>query len=421
MASNIPKERIRLIREPEAAALAYGIGKQQMGKGEEEELILVFDLGGGTFDVSILEVGGGIFEVIATGGNNMLGGSDFDAKIAQYFSKQIMSHGCVKNYWKEAGDVADAMVTCAEQVRIALSNTREVILALPLSSEGWLESPSTIKKDIILSVTPGDEDFADISEAGTSNSTHVICKFSRKAMETMCLDEFLALLRPVREVAILGGALLPGDASPSALEALLQMEEEMELDLAQNVNRFDTFFDEGGEAKDNKDNDISEEMLLQLKQFDLKDEKKKQQRGRKRARNLQKDERKFREQKRKADENARKNIKSASTNSNVKVRDGIKGRRITQVVLVGGATRMPAIGRLLASVTGVVPQKTVNPDEAVALGCAVQVGILDGINTDLQVLSPIEAAMMRALAKKRGVEVEEEDDDFDEFTEEVFY
>jgi molecular chaperone DnaK (HSP70) len=49
---------------------------------------------------------------------------------------------------------------------------------------------------------------------------------------------------------------------------------------------------------------------------------------------------------------------------------------------------------------GVVPQKTVNPDECVALGCPVQVGILDGINTDLQVLSPIEAAMMRALAKE---------------------
>mmetsp|Transcript_11533 Transcript_11533/g.17451 ORF Transcript_11533/g.17451 Transcript_11533/m.17451 type:complete len:87 (-) Transcript_11533:449-709(-) len=86
---------------------------------------------------------------------------------------------------------------------------------------------------------------------------------------------------------------------------------------------------------------------------------------------------------------------------------------------------MPAIGRLLASVTGVVlPQKTVNPDKAVALGYAVQVGILDGINTELQVLSPIaiEAAMMRALAKKRGMDVEEDEfEDLDEFsTEEVF-
>ena len=76
---------------------------------------------------------------------------------------------------------------------------------------------------------------------------------------------------------------------------------------------------------------------------------------------------------------------------------------------------MPAIGRLLAVTIGVVPQKTVNPDECVALICAVQVGILDGINTDLQVLSPIEAAMMRALAKKRGLKVEDDDDGFDDF------
>ncbi len=85
---------------------------------------------------------------------------------------------------------------------------------------------------------------------------------------------------------------------------------------------------------------------------------------------------------------------------------------------MGGATCIPAIGRLLAAMTGVVPQRTVNPDECVALGCAVQVGILDGINTELQVLSPIEAAMMRALAKKRGMNTnigDEEDDEDDGF------
>eukprot|EP00551_Chaetoceros_affinis_P009408 CAMPEP_0203666700 /NCGR_PEP_ID=MMETSP0090-20130426/3698_1 /ASSEMBLY_ACC=CAM_ASM_001088 /TAXON_ID=426623 /ORGANISM="Chaetoceros affinis, Strain CCMP159" /LENGTH=316 /DNA_ID=CAMNT_0050530669 /DNA_START=395 /DNA_END=1344 /DNA_ORIENTATION=- len=316
------------------------------------------------------------------------------------------------------------MVNCAEKVRIALSNSKEVVLALPLTEEGWMNLDllsSSCGKGIILSQIAGDERFVDIDELGTSNSTHVICKLSRKSMESMCLDEFLALLRPVREVAILGGALLPSDASPSAIEAVLQMEEELDMQLGENSMRFDSYYNETGEAKD--DDEVSEEMLLKLKHYDLKDQKKKQQRGRRRARNVQRDERKFRGQKRKADENAKKNAKP--TSSNVKVRDGINGRRITQVVLIGGATRMPAIGRLLASVTGVVlPQKTVNPDEAVALGCAVQVGILDGINTELQVLSPIaiEAAMMRALAKKRGMDVEEDEfEDLDEFsTEEVF-
>lgn len=409
MASGIPSERIRLLREPEAAALAYGIGKQQIGKGDEEELVLVFDLGGGTFDVSILEVGGGIYEVVATGGNNMLGGSDFDARIAQHFAKKMMEHGCSKNYWNEGNDVAEKMVTSAEQVRIALSNNREVTLALPLTDHGWLSMANP--RDVIVR-----DNEKSISEA--SDSSHVVFQFSRKAMETLCLDIFLALLRPVREVAILGGAMLPGDTNPSAVEAVLQMEEELDMELARNAGKFENFFDEeSGEAKPDPDDDISEATLLQLKNYDLKDRKKMQQRGRKRARNLQKDEKKFRQEKRKASENA----KTAS--QNIKVRDGINGRRLTQIILVGGATRMPAIGRLLAAVTGVVPQKTVNPDECVALGCAVQVGILDGINTELQVLSPIEAAMMRALAKKRGVTVDfdEDDDDFGEgYVEEYF-
>jgi len=396
LASSIPRERIRLLREPEAAALAYGIGKRQIGRGDEEELVLVFDLGGGTFDVSILEVGGGIYEVVATGGNSMLGGSDFDARIAQYISKKMVQHGCKKNYWKDAGEVAEKLVTSAEQVRIALSNTREVVLRLPTTAEGWLAMQDP--KDIVVS-TKNDGEYEDVTDVGLSDGDRAFVRLTRRSMEQMCLQEFLALLRPVREVAILAGAMLPGDASPSAVEAVLQMEEELDLELAQNADTFADFYNESGEAEEEeeKDSDLSDEMLFQLKELDMKEQKRKQQKGRKRARNMQKDERKFREQKRIADDEAKR---KASTN-NVKIRDGINGRRITQVVLVGGATRMPAIGRLLAATIGVVPQKTVNPDECVALGCAVQVGILDGINTDLQVLSPIEAAMMRALAKKR--------------------
>jgi molecular chaperone DnaK (HSP70) len=76
---------------------------------------------------------------------------------------------------------------------------------------------------------------------------------------------------------------------------------------------------------------------------------------------------------------------------------------------------MPAIGRLLAVLTGVVPQRTVNPDEAVALGCAVQAGVLDGNEElgGLTVLTPIQAAIMRALAKKQGLL--DDDPDFSDF------
>ena len=71
-------EVLRIINEPTAAALAYGLDK------EHDQKILVFDLGGGTFDVSILEIGDGVFEVLATSGNNRLGGDDFDQRIIDW-------------------------------------------------------------------------------------------------------------------------------------------------------------------------------------------------------------------------------------------------------------------------------------------------------------------------------------------------
>jgi molecular chaperone DnaK (HSP70) len=78
---------------------------------------------------------------------------------------------------------------------------------------------------------------------------------------------------------------------------------------------------------------------------------------------------------------------------------------------------MPAIGRLLAALTGVVPQKTVNPDEAVALGCAVQAGVLDGMEGMGTVLSPMQAAILRAVAEQQGMlnDFDEGFDDDDEY------
>ena len=74
----------RIINEPTAAALAYGLDKQ-----DKPEKILVYDLGGGTFDVSILDIGDGVFEVLSTSGNNKLGGDDFDERIIEYLVKEF--------------------------------------------------------------------------------------------------------------------------------------------------------------------------------------------------------------------------------------------------------------------------------------------------------------------------------------------
>jgi len=169
--------------------------------------------------------------------------------------------------------------------------------------------------------------------------------------------------------------------------------------------------------------------MAQIQEFELKVQKRKQQRGRRKARDIDKREQSFRKQKQLAteeatrasrlDKRASKNRKGtqaqplASVNAgNGRIEEGIHGRPISRIVLIGGATRMPVIGKLLEAVTGMVPKRTVHPEEAVALGCAVQVGILDGDNEGLlggssAVLSPMQAAVMRALAQKRGMEVNE--------------
>jgi molecular chaperone DnaK (HSP70) len=415
--AGVPKAR--LLREPEAAALAYDIGRRDTNEDEKnnasDELVLVFDLGGGTFDVSVLAVGGGLTEVVATGGNNMLGGSDFDTRISELFVKFLMDHGCKTNFRKAGGDVADVMVRCAEAVRIHLSNNRAAKLALPLTADGWrsISHASNILMDMSDVTTD-----AAATEEGTSNSTHVLCTLTRRSMERACLREFQALLQPLREVAIMAGALLPGDSRPSIVEAAFELEEELELAMSNGGGskiNYEDFYDEeqwGGSEKtpvvtENEDS-INEAIMLELQAAEIKAKKLQQQRGRKKARSVAVKERVFREEKKKA-------ATSAQVSSDVKVRDGISGRPLSRIVLVGGATRMPAIGRLLAALTGVVPQKTVNPDEAVALGCAVQVGVLDGDAAlgGLQVLTPIQAALMRALAKKRGMD-DVDGDDFDD-------
>ena len=76
---------VRVLNEPTAAAIAYGLDK----KGKAEQNVLIFDLGGGTFDVSILSIDDGIFEVKATAGDTHLGGEDFDSRLVSYFLQEL--------------------------------------------------------------------------------------------------------------------------------------------------------------------------------------------------------------------------------------------------------------------------------------------------------------------------------------------
>ena len=113
----------RIINEPTAAALAYGLDKEQ------DQTILVFDLGGGTFDVSILELGEGVFEVKATSGNNHLGGDDFDAKVVEWMVAEFKkAEGIDLSKDKMA---AQRLVEAAEKAKKELSSTTSTSINLP--------------------------------------------------------------------------------------------------------------------------------------------------------------------------------------------------------------------------------------------------------------------------------------------------
>ena len=147
-------EVLRIINEPTAAALAYGVDKGEDGK------ILVFDLGGGTFDVSILELGEGVFEVLATSGNNHLGGDDFDQRIMAYL---------ISEFKKETGidlsndKLADQRLKeAAEKAKIELSGVASTQINLP-----FITADATGPKhlDVTLTRAKFDELTRDLVEA----------------------------------------------------------------------------------------------------------------------------------------------------------------------------------------------------------------------------------------------------------------
>ncbi|NEP47522.1 MAG: molecular chaperone DnaK [Moorea sp. SIO3C2] len=116
-------EVLRIINEPTAASLAYGLDKKS------NETILVFDLGGGTFDVSILEVGDGVFEVLATSGDTHLGGDDFDKKIVDHLAKEFQSaEGIDLRKDKQA---LQRLTEAAEKAKIELSSVMQADINLP--------------------------------------------------------------------------------------------------------------------------------------------------------------------------------------------------------------------------------------------------------------------------------------------------
>ncbi|AHY45940.1 chaperone protein DnaK [Rubrobacter radiotolerans] len=221
----------RIINEPTAAALAYGLDK------EHDQTILVFDLGGGTFDVSILELGDGVFEVKATSGNNHLGGDDFDEKVVEWLVSEFKkSDGIDLSQDKMA---FQRLLEAAEKAKRELSSTTSTSINLPFIT------------------------------ADANGPKHLDLTLSRAQFDQLTADLVEATANPVRQA----------------------------------------------------------------------------------------------------------------------MRDaGLQQGEVDQVILVGGSTRIPAVQEKVREITGKDPHKGINPDEVVAIGAAIQAGVLAGEVKDVLLL-----------------------------------
>ncbi|HIK19606.1 MAG TPA: molecular chaperone DnaK [Synechococcus sp. M44_DOE_062] len=224
-------EVLRIINEPTAASLAYGLDKRN------NETILVFDLGGGTFDVSILEVGDGVFEVKSTSGDTQLGGDDFDKKIVDWMAEQFKQMEGID--LRQDRQALQRLTEAAEKAKIELSSVSETTINLPFIT------------------------------ATADGPKHLELKLSRAQFEHLCADLLERCKGPV-EQALRDAKLTKAD--------------------------------------------------------------------------------------------------------------------INEVVLVGGSTRIPAVQRLVRELLGKEPNQSVNPDEVVAVGAAIQAGVLAGEVKDVLLL-----------------------------------
>ena len=225
-------EVLRIINEPTAAALAYGMDK------EEEQKVMIFDLGGGTFDVSILEISDGVFEVLATAGNNRLGGDDFDERIINWMAETFaMENGGID--LRRDKMAMQRLKEAAEKAKIELSGVMSSNISLPFIT------------------------------ADATGPKHFEATLTRAKFDDLTADLVKATMGPVNQAL--------SDA-------------------------------------------------------------------------------------------------------------GLTPAQISKVLLVGGSTRIPAVQDAVKKLTGKEPFKGINPDECVALGAAVQAGVLGGDVKDLLLL-----------------------------------
>ncbi|PSO53025.1 MAG: molecular chaperone DnaK [Cyanobacteria bacterium QH_8_48_120] len=183
----------RILNEPTAASLAYGLDQ------EENSTILVFDLGGGTFDVSILEVGDGVFEVKATSGDTQLGGNDFDKKIVDWLAEQFLEAEGID--LRRDRQALQRLTEAAEKAKIELSGV----------------SVSEINLPFIYATQDGPK--------------HLETKLNRSQFESLCADLTSPLRRPIKR------ALADADLSPMQIDEVVLVGGSTRIPMVQEVVR----------------------------------------------------------------------------------------------------------------------------------------------------------------------------------------
>ncbi len=168
----------RIINEPTAAAIAYGIDKQ-----DKNQKILVYDLGGGTFDVSVLEIGDGVYEVLATAGNNKLGGDDFDQRIIDYLVEEFKKQNGIDLSTDKLA--LQRLKDAAEKAKKDLSSAVTTNISLPFITQG---SNGPLHLDVTLTRAKFEDLIRDLVESTTKQVKDALKEANLKASE---LDKVL--------------------------------------------------------------------------------------------------------------------------------------------------------------------------------------------------------------------------------------
>jgi len=289
-------DQVHLLREPEAAALAYGFNAPQ------DERCLVFDLGGGTFDVSVVDVGGDTIEIISTTGDVQLGGDDFDEAIAAFLTQEVVKSG-------------DMLPDTSARHRL-VSAAREARHNLTTSTS------TEIHLTHLTGTRAGEEVQADLS-----------LTLTRRKMEALTKHLIERMVPPLVKAARDAGIRL----------AVATEDEEAE------------------EALDALSREADDPSAVAARATPVGGRQTKARRARANvAWRWQRMVRRW-------------------AAGNHKLQRFAPGVPISRVILVGGATRMPCVRRLIKRVMGIDAVLTVDPETAVAEGAAVQAAILDGL------------------------------------------